>query len=216
MAVVLFGLGLGVALAMLTAARLRTRRLAPILEAAPLRTVAELAAGRYRVVGRVVATDTTASAVDGMPCVFVEHAEYRTVGSELVPLLREVDHRTVAHPFYLDDGTGRILIDPGAAVVEAVTLTEDQGLWAERRLRAGEEVELLATFEPSGVGVDGGPYRAGHTTWQPIVDACGPPRLSYRTEPGMVVASDEVAMFLRGAAFLTLALTTLFASLSWL
>lgn len=216
MAMVLVGLGMGAALAMLFAARVRARQLAPIREAVATRTVAELGAGRYRLVGQVVPIDTTPSAIDGTPCVLVEHAEYRTVGTELVPLLRQVDHRAVSHPFYLDDGTGRVLVDPTEANIEAVTLTEDQGLWAERRLRAGEQVELVATFEPSWADGDIGPYRAGHSAWRPIVDACGPPRVSYRTEPDMLVAADDVTAFLRGAGLLLLALTGLFASLAFM
>lgn len=215
MAIVLFGLGLGAALALFAVARHRVRSLTPIPEAVPFRRLSELGSGRFRVRGRVVAVETTSSLVDGSPCVFLEQAEYRTVGSELVPLLREVGHRTVAHPFYLDDGSGRLLVDPGAAVVEAVTITEDAGLSAERRLRAGEEVDLVATFGPVRAEA-GGPYRAGHTAWQPVADGCGPPRLSYRTEPDMVRAHDEVAAFLRGAGVLTLLLTALLGSLSLL
>jgi hypothetical protein len=146
--------------------------------------------------------------------VFVEHAEYQPVGSDLVPLMRETEHGTVAHPFYLDDGTGRLRVDPGEALVEAVTVFEDAGLSAERRLRDGEEVELVATFGPSAGEHGGGPYRAGQQAWAPIADDCGPPRISYRTAPNMVMPADETTAFLRGAGVLLLVVSTFFGTLT--
>jgi hypothetical protein len=212
----LFVFGLAAAGSMWWWARVRARRLRPIPEACSGRTVAELEAGRFRVTGRVVPIQTSDSGIDGVPCVFLEHVEYRTLGSELVPLMREVEHRLVRHPFFLDDGTGRLWIDPGEASVEAVTVFEDAGLSAERRLRAGEEVELVATFAPCESEADGGPYRAGHFAWRPIADDCGPPRITYRTVSDMVAPADDVTAFLRGAGVLVLVTTTLFGVLSLL
>lgn len=212
----LAALGVVVAVGLWLWARARVRRLRPIPEAVPARSVGELDGGRYRVTGTVVPIDCTPSRIDDAPCVFLEHAEYRTVGSELVPLLREIEHGTVAHPFYLEDATGRLLVNPREAVIEAVTVFEHAGLSAERRLRAGEEVELVATFEPSPVEADGGPYRASHNAWRPVPDTCGPPRISYRTAPDMVHAADDVTMFLRGAGVFALLATALFSALTLL
>lgn len=132
--------------------------------------------------------ETSRSAVDGSDCVYVERAEYRSVGTGLVPLLREVEHAAATHPFYLDDGTGRLLVDPGLALIECSTATADGGLTAERRIRASEEVALVATF--AAVEADhepgDGPYRAAARRWTPVADDAGPPRLSHRTEASMV------------------------------
>ncbi len=162
--------------------------------------MAELSAGRFRVVGRIVPIQTSASRIDESPCVFVERAVYRTVGSDLVPLLKQVSHVVRAHPFFLDDGTGRVMVDPSSAVVDAVTLVEDEGLLAERRLRVGEEVEVVARFALREAESDGGPYRAGSLAWEAVADGELLPQIGYCAVPTSIVAADEVTIFLRGLA----------------
>jgi hypothetical protein len=185
-------------LAFFIAAAMRARSIRPVGEAAPGSSVAELTTGRFRLVGRVVPIQTTPSSIDASPCVFVERAVYRTVGSELVPLLRQVDHFVRAHPFYLDDGTGRVRVDPREAVIDAVTLVEDEGLLAERRLRVGEELELVATFEPCESEVDGGPYRGTARGWQAVGDPTGPPRLGHVATYSTILTTDDTTLLLRG------------------
>ncbi len=182
----------------------------PMREAAPGRSVAELSAGRFRLVGRIVPIQTSASRIDESPCVFLERAVYRTVGSDLVPLLKQVSHVIRAHPFFLDDGTGRVMIDPNHAVVDAITLVEDEGLLAERRLRAGEEVEVVARFALREAEADGGPYRAGSLAWEAVADEELPPQIGYRAVPTDIVATDEMTIFLRGLASFVLATALLF------
>lgn len=210
-----FAMIVGVAGAALAwAARNRQRRLAPIAEAVEGRSIAGLGSGRYRVAGRVEPTATSPSAVDGMACVYIERAEYRQVGSSLVPLLREVERCFVSHPFWLDDGTGRLLVDPSRAAVEAATLAGDDGLTAERRLRAGEEIEMVATFRPAEVEGDGGPYRAPALVWEATDDELGPPRITHRTERGMMTHTDDVTSFLRGTGTVLLAIGALLGILA--
>jgi len=211
---VIAGSSVGVGLGLIGWARRRTRALRPLPEAVPRRNIGELEEGRFRVDGRIVAVETVPSPSDGAQCVFVEHAEYRTLGSELVPLLRQVGHQVLAHPFYLDDGTGRLWVDPRELDIEAVTLTEDSGLSAERRLRADEEVELVARFRPRSVESAGGPYRSRALAWEPVADGLGRPRLTYRTEPGMLRPHDEGSAFLRGAGALLVAAGAAFGALA--
>jgi len=185
---VIVSCALGAGVALLVASRWRVRRSHRVPEAVRASAIGDLEAGRFRVVGRVVPIETTRSAVDGADCVYSERAEYRAIGTGLVPLLREVEHAAVTHPFYLEDGTGRVLVDPGATLIECATATADGGLTAERRLRAGEEVSLVATFAPVEAELESGdgPYRVGARRWTPIADGAGPPRLSHRTEASMV------------------------------
>lgn len=195
-------------------AQARIRRLVPVREAIARRSISDLTPGRFRLTGRVMPLQTTPSGIDGSPCVYVEHAEYRTVGTELLPLLREVDHRVVAHPFHLEDGTGRLVVDPGRAVLDTVTIYGDEGLTAERRLRAGEEVELVASFQPRPLS-DGGPYRGSTRSWEAVADECGPPRLSFGVEPaGTLAPVDEVSSFLYGVGAVLLVLSVVFAALT--
>ncbi len=186
---------------MLVASRVRARGADRVVEAVRASAIVDLEPGRFRVVGRVVPIETSRSAVDGVDCVYCERAEYRSVGTGLVPILREVEHRACAHPFYLDDGTGRLFVDPARALIECATATADGGLTAERRVRAGEEVSLVATF----VALDAerepgdGPYRAQARRWAPVDDDAGPPRLSHRTEASMVLPPpDDLTAFFGG------------------
>lgn len=196
-------------------AQARMRRLRPVREAASHCRIADLGPGRFRIVGRIVPLTTSASAIDAADCVYVERAEYRTVGSELVPLLREVDRRLVAHPFHLDDGTGRVTIDPARAAVDAVTLWEDDGLLAERRLRAGEEIELIASFRPRPMEADGGPYRGSSRSWEAVEDEHGPPRIGFPTdEMPAIVAADDVTSFMRGVGVVLLVVSAVCAALA--
>jgi hypothetical protein len=190
---------LGAALLAWGRARLRARN--PIEEALPVSEIGELEPGRFRIVGRVVPIGTSPSAVDGADCVYAERAEYE-MGAGLVPVLREVSHEAVSHRFFLEDATGRILVDPARTLIECGTAIGDAGLTAERRLRAGEEVSLAATFQRTQVDADGpaGPYRAGAQHWEAIADTSGPPRLSHRTAEGMVrPPPDDFTAFLGGA-----------------
>ena len=176
-------------------------RAGTVPEAVPSCDIAELEPGRFRIVGRVMAVETSPSAVDGAECVYAERAEYRSVGSGWVPLLKEVEHRAVCHPFYLEDGTGQVLVDPGRALIDCATASADGGMTAERRLRAGEEVSLVASFTPAEEvrDVGDGPYRARARQWMPIADETGPMRLSHRTEPSMVSPPpDDLTAFLGG------------------
>lgn len=217
--VVLAGTAAGLAMVIWSIGRAHT----PMLREGAVRTsIAELGPGRFRVVGRVVPIRTTPSEIDGAPCVYVERARYATAFGGLVPLLREVDHGWAAHRFFLDDGSARLLVDPAEVLIECATATGDGGLVAERRLRAGEEIELVARFRAadraSAPDLDEGPYRAPASAWEAGPDDVGPPRISYRTEEGMERASlDEVSTFLRGAGALTIAMSLLFAgALMWI
>ncbi|MDQ3036644.1 MAG: hypothetical protein M3Y87_29905 [Myxococcota bacterium] len=192
----------------------RRARPPTVREAAMHTTIADLGPGRFAVRGRVVPIATTRSEVDGAPCVYVERARYTYVGAGLVPLLREVDHGFSAHRFFLDDGSGRLLVDPAETLIDCATASTDGGLFAERRLRAGEEIELVACFrvaDHTGTpDLDEGPYRAPAGSWEAAPDAVGPPRISYRTEEGMERAAlDDVSSFLRGAGALMIATSLL-------
>lgn len=207
--------GLAAGLGMVVWSVRRVPRVA-IREAAAWSSIAELAPGRFRLTGRVVPIRTTASEVDGAPCVYVERARYAPLGGGLLPLLREIAHAHAAHAFYLDDGSGRILIDPAATLIECATTTGDGGLLAERRLRAGEEIEIVACFRSSDGArrePEAGPYRDAPAGFEAGPDDVGPPRISYRTLEGMERSRiDEATGFLRGAGALTIAISLFFGA----
>lgn len=187
--------------ALLTVGRARVQARRELEEALPECEIGELEPGRFRVVGRVVPIETSRSVVDGVDCVYLERAEYQ-MGAGVVPVLREVSHEAICHPFYLEDATGRLRVDPGCALIECGTAVGDAGLTAERRLRAGEEVALSATFVRAQLEAEGldGPYRVSAQQWEPVADETGPPRLSHRTLREMVrPPPDDVTAFVAGA-----------------
>jgi hypothetical protein len=202
------------ALLMLAAAR-RARAAVPLREAANGRAIADLERGRFRVVGRVVPIRTTPSGIDEQDCVYVERAEYVAVGgATVVPLQRLVDRRVYAHAFWLDDGTGRLLVNPVAVIVDVPVLEGDAGMLLERRLRVGEEVELVASFAPREhvVTTEYGPYRARAVEWEAVEDEHGPPRLTLTAEPSMLRPSDDTVAFMRGMGGLLLTMSAMFAA----
>jgi hypothetical protein len=204
-----FVLGLG----LLTVGRLRSRK-RPLAEAVADSPIGELEPGRFRITGRVVPLETTPSLVDGAPCVYVERAEYRTLGTTAVPLLREVAHGATCHPFYLEDESGRLLVDPATTVIDCATARADGGLTVERRLRAGEEVSLVASFRRAeGDREEGeGPYRNAGRRWEPVADDAGPPRLSHRTVDAPIVRPlDGATAFFSGAGAMMMVMASLLA-----
>lgn len=179
----------------------------PPLEGIRTTCIAELESGRFRIAGTIVAERSVPSPYDGSPCVFFEHADYSpTLGPGL--LVRETERWTEGRSFYVDDGTGRVRVDPLQSIVEAAVLHEDQGLTAERRLRVGEEIEVVASFalrEPDETS----PYRGAGFEWRSVSDEWGAPRLSYRTMPGMLLPQDEVGVFIRASSIFVAGLTLL-------
>jgi hypothetical protein len=198
------------AVAMLAWAHQRVRAARPVRDAVPTRKIGDLCAGRFRVVGRALPVlRTHRSLIDQAECVFLERAEYEYLGSAAVPLMRELGRGMVAPQILLDDGSGRVLVDSAGADVEAATLIDSGGLVAERRIRSGEEMELVATFSKGNLESEGGPYRANGVRWQAVGDGIDRPRLSFRTDPAMIEPLDEFSGFLRGAAVLLLVLSGL-------
>lgn len=202
-------LGFVGATVLFAAAALRSRR-REHRSAVDTRTIASLDAGRHRVVGRIVPIRELPSAVDGGACVFVDVVEHQAFGAAV---RRELFREIRATPFFVDDGTGLLRVDPREAQVEAAGVEEDLGLTTERRLRVGEEVEVVGHFQRIELGSDGGPYRGAAVVWGVSGDGEAPLRISYRTEPEMVLPGDEVATFLRGAGVLLFAASALIALL---
>jgi hypothetical protein len=172
------------------------RRAPPVGDGARATSIDAIGSGRYRVRGRVVALATTPSAVDGAGCVYVLRGEV-----ELAGIVRAVRYELFAHPFILDDGTGKVRVDPRSCVVDTAAVQGEAGLVVEHRVRVGEEVELLARFRPAGAS--GLPYREGEALLEAEADASDPPRLSPSPEPlaeGLVRGAERTVARGAGAA----------------
>lgn len=123
----------------------RRKATTPLREAVRRSSIAELSPGRFAVRGRVIPTITDRSVIDGARCVFLERAEPVSSG-----LLRALEHTRICHRFFLEDETGRIEVDPARVEVETSAVVDETGRVAERRLRAGEEVEVVCEVRAAG------------------------------------------------------------------
>jgi len=149
----------------------------PAMDGARRRTIAELGEGCFRVRGGVVLLDSTPSVIDGAACAYVLRASVDPDEG----VLREVMHELFAHPFRIEDGTGAIEVDPRLAIIDAPAVQGDAGLVVEQRLRAGEEVELVASFRPCARGC--APYRGAGPLLEPVPSESDPPRVAAVVEP---------------------------------
>jgi hypothetical protein len=111
-------------------AEARARR---ALQRVPHLAIAELAEGRaVHVVGTIVALDTVEAPLSKRSCVYAEQRS-QLYASNSSRLVRELPRTSRGTPFLVDDGTGRVLIDPDHARVAMVfdydseNLPEGQG-----------------------------------------------------------------------------------------
>lgn len=186
-------------------------RKAPLREAVIPSSIAELECGRFRVTGRIVPIRVEPSAIDGRRCVYVERARYERSGNSFASVLREVDHEWHAHSFYLDDGTGRVLVDPTQTLIDCEPHREETGAVVERRLCEGEEVELVATFrlaEEERQELEG-PYRTPPCRFEPDAHSPVPPQLCARAESPSVKRADLPRAFARSVGLVIVGLTVL-------
>lgn len=166
------------------------------------RAIAELGDGRFLVRGRIIPFETARSDVDGAACVYILRA---SVDPEQ-GLLRDVAHELRAFPFRVEDGTGSIEVDPRTVIVDAPTAHGDAGLVVEQRLRAGEEVEVVARFRSCARGC--APYRGAGALLEPVPDEADPPRVSPSRElldasmvrPAAAAIAETAAMGVLGAS----------------
>jgi hypothetical protein len=173
-----------------------------------LRSIAELGEGRFRIRGRIVPFETTPSEVDGARCVFVLRASVDPSEG----LLRDVAHELTSFTFRVEDGTGSVEVDPQRVIVDAPATHGDAGLVVEQRLRAGEEVDVVARFRPCSRGC--APYRGAGTLFEPIPDDDDPPRVApSRESPAAGVVMRADVAIARAAAVVVLGVSAL---LGWL
>jgi hypothetical protein len=180
----------------------------PTTDGTRRRTISALTDGRFKVRGRIVPFETVPSAIDGVPCVYVLRASVDPSAG----VLRDVEHELRAFTFRVEDETGTIEIDPRTVVVDAPPVQGEAGLVVEQRLRAGEEVEVIARFRPCARGC--APYRGAGMLLEPVPDEADPPRVTPSTEPldARLVTRPDVALA-RGAAWGVLGVSVV---LAWL
>jgi hypothetical protein len=160
------------------------------------RAIGEVGDGRFLVRGRIVPIETAASAIDGARCVYVLRGSVDPEHG----IVRDVAYELEAFPFRVEDETGVIEIDPRVVVIDAPPHHGEAGLVVEHRLRADEEVEVIACFRASPRGSM--PYRATAPLLEPVPDASDPPRVTPTRETiaSTIVPSVDRALARAAAA----------------
>jgi hypothetical protein len=113
-------------------------------------SIAQARSGLVKIVGKIGAERASASLGGGAQVVYSELRHYsvdrRSKYEELVlDRVEKITH----HKFWVDDGTGRVLIEPDKMRLELEVGGSTDELAAEFRFRLGGEVAIVGDHPPS-------------------------------------------------------------------
>lgn len=122
-----------------------TVREARLLASLPSTPIAEAAgAGLVKLVGTVGALANETSYYHRVPCAVLELHHYTVVDSGQGPRRVLVRKESRLHPFWIEDGSGRIGVDPARVRIDFdVEGSELDSMVEEHRIRVGERVAVL-------------------------------------------------------------------------
>lgn len=150
------------------------------LRSLPVTAIANARDGRIKLVGIARGARTETSVVGTTPCIVLRRQlKRRTVQGGTSAVTTE--HFVWAYPFELDDGTGKVTVDPANAHLDLepflapeAMVMEQSSTMGEEGLRDGDTVVVVGD-----VRVSGGAYRAGAANIQFVT----PPLVSWRSIP---------------------------------
>lgn len=187
-----------------------TVREARELATMPVTTIGAARDGFVKIKGRVVATTTEMSYYDRIPCVALalEHYEVREGihGAKRVLMRSE----KWLHPFFIEDETGRIQLDPKHTRIDYVRQgTDYESTIEEHSLRVGETVFLLAEVRRKNQKALS-PMRQSQMTIDSSLELVGSPLVTWRSEPevlprltppagGLLLTAGSAALSILGA-----------------
>ncbi|MDP3276584.1 MAG: hypothetical protein Q8Q09_15410 [Deltaproteobacteria bacterium] len=169
----------------------------------PTTPIGQAQSGLVKIVGRVVGTQTEWSFYHRVPCVslVLHHFE---VSSGMVNSQRTlVRVERWSHPFFVEDDTGRLAIDPTTVRIDHEREGTDlESTIEEHRLRAGERVVVLGKVRRiQNVSVH--PMRRAPTDIESGLVLVGSPLVSWRSEaevaPRLVPPSGSMVLTSVGA-----------------
>lgn len=161
-----------------------TLREARLLKCLPATPIAEASSGLVKLVGVVGASATAQSYYHRVPCACLELHHYETHGSaggnpRRVFVRKERD----VHPFWIDDGTGRLVIDPARARIDyEIEGTDQESSIEEHRIRVGERVAVLATLRCTAPQLTH-PMRKAPSDFESRIEIVGECLVTWRSEP---------------------------------
>jgi hypothetical protein len=160
-----------------------TAREALLLQRMKRTPIGQATGGLVKIVGRVVGNATELSYYHRVPCVALVLEHYEVYDSLSGPrrMLIRVEKRQ--HPFFVEDETGRVAVDPSTARIDFEREgTEFDSTIEEHRLRDGETVVVLAEVRRVGPRVIH-PMRQAQNQLETDLEIIGSPLVSWRSEP---------------------------------
>lgn len=133
--------------------------------------------------GSVGGLVTETSYYHRVPCVAVELRHYQVLESMKGPRRTLMSTDRKVHPFWVEDETGRVLIDPEQARIDFEVEGADlDSTVEEHRIRVGEKVSVIGVVQRSGPRLSS-PMRSASTDVDSGMHFEGTPVVTWRTEP---------------------------------
>lgn len=166
--------------------------------------------GLVKLVGTVGGDTSVTSYYDRVPCAVLELLHYEVVDSARGSRRMLVKRERHVQPFWIEDETGRVPIDPAHARLDyEVEGTDLESTIEEHRLRLGERVVLLGMVRRGGPQLSQ-PMRTASTNRADPLAFEGPPLVTWRSEPevyprllpptgGVALSLGSVGMAVLGA-----------------
>lgn len=160
-----------------------TVREARLLASMPRTSIAHARPGMVKLMGHVGAATTVQSYYQRVDCVALELHHYEVVdsvsGPRRVLVRKDLDPR----PFWIEDETGRMFIDPAKVRIDYEIEGGDlDSTIEEHRLRAGEQVAVLGSVQCTGPQLSQ-PMRRASTNLEDGIELTGNALVTWRTEP---------------------------------
>lgn len=187
-----------------------TLREARLLARMPVTPIADARGGMVKVVGVVGAAITATSYYHRVPCAALELMHYDVVDAKGGPrrvLLRTERH---VHPFWIEDESGRVAIDPDRVRLDYEVEGADlASTIEERRIRVGERVAVLGHIQRAMPRL-AVPMRDAATNVDQSAEFAGRPLVTWRSEPevyprlsppagGMALSASSIGLAVLGA-----------------
>ncbi len=155
------------------------------LASMPVTPIRHAADGYVKIAGVIVGDEVTHSYYHRVPCVALRLDHYEVHDSIDGPRRILVRSDQAMHPFFIEDETGRISIDPRIARIDyEVEGLETESTVEERRLRAGDSVLLLAHVRRAGPRVVH-PMRHPQSITESSLEIVGAPLVTWRSDPAL-------------------------------
>lgn len=160
-----------------------TPREARLLAKMPVTPIAQARSGLVKLAGRVIGSVTERSYYHRVPCVALQLDHYEVRDGVNGPRRILIRSEKKLHPFFVEDETGRVAVDPTHARIDFEREGTDlESTIEESRLVDGETVVILAEVRRSGPRVVH-PMRHAQNNIESGIELIGSPLVTWRTEP---------------------------------